>query len=68
MVRYIVTEKEGSEKTQYGIAAVWGKMERVYIHDVAPTLEKTIHIAAFLQENGVAVEHFRDVLDDLLAE
>ena len=38
------------------------------IDDIASSLEETMMLAAFLQENGVAAVHFRDVVEDYLAQ
>lgn len=53
---------------QYGIAAVCGRSELDSIDDISPTFEETAGLAALLQENGVAAEHFRDVVEDYLAQ
>ena len=67
MVHYIVTKSEADERTQYGIAAVCGQTELDSIDDIAPTFEETASLAALLQDNGVAAEHFRDIVEDYLA-
>nr|WP_297175513.1 DUF6514 family protein [uncultured Agathobaculum sp.] len=66
MVHYIVTKSQAAEGTQYGITAVCGQAEFDSIADIAPTFEETARLAALLQENGVAVEHFRDIVEDYL--
>ncbi|MBS6640523.1 MAG: hypothetical protein KH295_05665 [Clostridiaceae bacterium] len=67
MVHYIVTKTKAAERTQYGITAVRGQAELDSIDDIAPTFEETARLAALLQENGVAAEHFRDIVEDYLA-
>lgn len=67
MVHYIVTKNEAAERTRYGITAVWGQAELDSIDDIAPTFEETAKLATLLQENGVAAEHFRDIVEDYLA-
>ena len=37
------------------------------IDDVALTLEETMRLVSLLQDNGVAPEHFRDVVEDYLS-
>lgn len=67
VVRYVVTKGKADGREQYGIA-VMGEQEQVdSIDDVASSLEETMMLAAFLQENGVAAVHFRDVVEDYLA-
>ena len=67
MVCYVVTKGKADGREQYGIA-VMGEHEQVdSIDDVASSLEETMMLAAFLQENGVAAVHFRDVVEDYLA-
>ena len=68
MVHYIVTKSEAAERTQYGITAVCGQAALDSIADIAPTFEETAGLAVLLQENGVAAEHFRDVVEDYLAQ
>lgn len=68
MVHYIVTKSEAAAGVQYGIAAVCGRSELDSIDDILPTFEETAGLAALLQENGVAAEHFRDVVEDYLAQ
>ncbi len=68
MVRYIVTTvDDNSDRVKYGIAAMSGTKYADMLEDIVPSLEETIHLAALLQENGVATEHFRDVVEDYLA-
>ena len=67
MVHYIVTKTKAAERTQYGITAVRGQAELDSIDDIAPTFEETARLAAVLQDNGVAAEHFRDIVEDYLA-
>ena len=67
VVRYVVTKGKADGREQYGIA-VMGEQEQVdSVDDVASSLEETMMLAAFLQENGVAAVHFRDVVEDYLA-
>lgn len=68
MVHYIVIKSEAATGLRYGIAAVCGRSELDSIEDIAPTFEETAGLAALLQENGVAAEHFRDVVEDYLAQ
>ncbi len=67
MVRYIVTTADDSGRVKYGIAAMSGTKYADMLEDIVPSLEETIHLAALLQENGVAAEHFHDVVEDYLA-
>ena len=67
MVRYIVTEQARAERSQYGIAAITERKRVDQIDDVALTLEETMRLVSLLQDNGVAPEHFRDVVDDYLS-
>ena len=67
MVHYIVTKSEAAGRTQFGITAVCGQTGLDSIDDIAPTFEETARLAALLSENGVAAEHFRDVVEDYLA-
>lgn len=67
MVRYMVTKGKADGREQYGIAVI-GEQEQIdSIDDIATSLEETMMLAAFLQENGVAAVHFRDVVEDYLA-
>ncbi len=66
MIRYIVTAVNDSECVKYGIAAMVGTEYKEKFNDIVPTYEETLHLAALLQENGVAIEHFRDVVEDYL--
>lgn len=68
VVRYVVTRGKTDGREQYGIA-VMGEQEQIdSIEDIASSLEETAVLAAFLQENGVAAVHFRDVVEDYLAQ
>ena len=67
MVRYIVTKEKTSGKEQYGITVMEDE-EEDSIADIAPSFEETARLAAYLQENGVAAVHFRDVVEDYLAK
>lgn len=67
MVQYVVTKAKSHDREQYGIAAIREKEELDSLADVAASFEETAALAAFLQENGVAVVHFRDVVEDYLA-
>ena len=67
MVHYIVTKSAAAGRTQSGITAVCGQTELDSIDDIAPTFEETAMLAALLRENGVAAEHFRDIVEDYLA-
>lgn len=67
MVRYLVTRQGAADGERFGIAVLDGQDTVDGIDDVAPTLQQTTALAAFLQENGVAAVHFRDVLEDWLA-
>lgn len=66
MVHYLLTEHTVSGRRCYGITAV--SEERVVdaLEDVFPDFGETARLAALLQENGVAAEHFRDVVSDYL--
>ncbi|MGO5096060.1 DUF6514 family protein [Agathobaculum sp. LCP25S3_E8] len=67
MVRYVVTKGKSDSREQYGIAVI-GEQEQIdSIEDIASSLEEITLLAAFLQENGVAAVHFRDVVEDYLA-
>lgn len=68
MVRYIVTKEKTAEKVQYGITVMADEKEEDNIADIAPSYEETAWLAAYLQENGVAAVHFRDVVEDYLAK
>ncbi len=68
VVRYIVTKENTSGKEQYGITVIEDEEEEDSIADIAPSFEETALLAAFLQENGVAAVHFRDVVEDYLAK
>lgn len=67
MVRYIVTKGKADGREQYGIAVMREQEQVDSIDDIASTLEETLMLAAFLQENGVADVHFRDIVEDYLA-
>ena len=68
VVRYVVTRGKADGREQYGIAVI-GEQEQIdCIEDIASSLEETAVLAAFLQENGVAAVHFRDVVEDYLAQ
>ncbi len=67
MVRYIVTTVNDSDRVKYGITAMLETKYADMLEDIVPSLEETIHLAALLQENGVAAEHFHDVVEDYLA-
>jgi hypothetical protein len=51
----------------YGITALQDTQPLDHLDDVATTSEQTMQLAAMLQKNGVAVEHFRDVVEDYIA-
>ena len=68
MIHYIVTKNAAADRTRYGITAVCEQTELDSIDDIAPTFEETAGLAVLLQENGVAAEHFRDVVEDYLAQ
>lgn len=67
MTRYLVTKCSISGTERYGITVMEGQDEMDCVDDIASTLAETLSLAAFLQENGVAAVHFRDVLEDWLA-
>lgn len=67
MVRYIVMEHNASERRHYGIAAMLGGKNIDKIDDIALRLEEAMVLADLLQDNGVAPEHFRDVVEDYIA-
>lgn len=67
MVRYLVTRSKTADGERFGIAVQDGQDMVDSIDDVAFTLSQTMELAVFLQENGVAAVHFRDVLEDWLA-
>lgn len=68
MVRYIVMEHNAaSERRHYGIAAMLGGKNIDKIDDVALRMEEAMVLADLLQDNGVAPEHFRDVVEDYIA-
>lgn len=66
MTRYLVTKCSRSGAEQYGITVMEGQDEMDSVDDIASSLQETLSLAAFLQENGVAAVHFRDVLEDWL--
>lgn len=68
MVWYVVTESEKAGKLRYGIAAVQGDDRLDWIVDAAPSLGETVRLAAMLQQNAVSIAHFRDVVQDYIAE
>lgn len=67
VVRYVVTTENAADRMRYGIAALGEQGEVDSLKDIAPALEETAALAAFLQENGVAAVHFRDVVEDYLS-
>lgn len=67
MVRYIVTKGKADGRERYGIAVMGEQVQLDNIDDITSTLDETMMLAAFLQENGVAAVHFRDVVEDYLA-
>ncbi len=67
VVRYVVTKGKSDDREQYGIAVIGEKEQIDSLEDIASSLEETTVLAAFLQENGVAAVHFRDVVEDYLA-
>ena len=67
MVRYRVTRSKTADGERFGISVQDGQDMVDSIDDVASTLSQTTELAVFLQENGVAAVHFRDVLEDWLA-
>ncbi len=64
MACYIVTERGMAEGNAYGIAAVSDHAEIERIDDIAPSLQEVLYLAGLLQTGGVAVEHFKDVVED----
>ncbi len=68
MIRYIITTSDDWESTRYGIAVIMDNEYVDRLDDIVPTFEETAELAAMLQEGGVAAEHFRDVVEDYLAE
>ena len=67
VVRYVVTKGKSDDREQYGIAVIGEKEQIDSLEDIASSLEETTVLAAFLQGNGVAAVHFRDVVEDYLA-
>lgn len=67
MVRYIVTEHSTSERVYYGIAAMMEGKRIDKIDNIVLRMEEAILLADLLQHNGVASEHFRDVVEDYVA-
>ena len=67
MTHYIIIEQLALDRTRYGVAAVGeqGYVDR--IDDVALTMEEAVRLTGLLAENGVAAEHFHDVIEDHLA-
>jgi predicted methyltransferase MtxX (methanogen marker protein 4) len=68
MVRYIITEREIADETHYGISAYGGENDVDRLEDIAVSYAEILRLTALLQENGVAVAHFRDVIEDYLAQ
>ncbi len=68
MVRYIITEREAAGETHYGISAYGGENDADRLEDIAVSYAEILRLTALLQENGVAVAHFRDVIEDYLAQ
>ena len=68
MTRYMVVERTERDKTQYGIAAACDGAGFDRLDDIVPTMEEAVRLAALLSQNGVAFEHFRDVVEDQVAE
>jgi|GEM_PF-6456514 len=68
MTQYLVTKSTRPEGAAYGIIA-WEEEHPVdAIEDLVPSWEETVWLAAMLNTNGVAAVHFRDVVEDYLAE
>ncbi len=67
MVRYIVTEHSASEQVYYGIAVMMEGKKIDKIDNIVLQMEEAILLADLLQSNGVALEHFRDVVEDYIA-
>ncbi len=68
MIRYIVTISDNREDMRYGIAAMAEERYVDRLENIVPTFEETVKLAALLQKGGVSAEHFRDVVEDYLAE
>jgi len=68
MIRYIAIATKESDRVKYGIAVMSGRECRDKLDDITTTLEEVIHLAALLQDNGVSSLHFRDVVEDYLAD
>lgn len=68
MAQYLVTKSTRPEGATYGIIA-WEDEKLIdTIEDLVPSWEETVWLAAMLEKNGVAAVHFRDVVEDYLAE
>lgn len=67
MTQYIVIMTEGTERNQFGIAALAGKEMVDQLADVTVSLADAVQLAACLQKNGVSTLHFRDVIEDYIA-
>ena len=66
MTQYIAVKKETAERELFGIAAVEGGEPAGCIEDVLPSWEHVLTLVRLLQENGVAAEHFYDVVKDYI--
>ena len=68
MTQYIIIEQLHLDRTRYGVAAVGEQGYFDRIDDVALTMEEAVRLTGLLTRNGVAAEHFRDVIEDQLAQ
>lgn len=68
MVRYLLTEKTVEERKCFGITAVAEDGKTEVIDDIFSDFAEIVALADCLQANSVPMEHFRDVVDDYLAD
>lgn len=64
----MVTCVREQENTRFGLAAIEGDKTIDWVEDILPDLEGTAALADRLQQSGVPAEHFRDVIEDMVAD
>lgn len=58
---------EGDEVISYGISADYNGVALSF-NDIALNRDKVIYLRDFLERNDISLVHFRDVIEDFLAE
>lgn len=68
MVQYIVFEGQQDGATNFGIAAISDGIQIDRIKDVATDQAKALGLAGMLQQNCVAGDQFRFIVEDFIVE